>query len=316
MGNETKISWCDATFNPWSGCSKVSEACRFCYAESLPPGMRRHAEWGDRPRVMASDSYWNQPLSWNKKAISEGKRIKVFCGSTMDVFEDRDDLVEGRRRLWELIEETKEGINWLLLTKRTKTMLAWSRTYWWPINAWAGATMENQACFDERIGDLLQVKAPVRFVSCEPLLSYLNISAGLYTQAPRGEPDEPAENGGLWRGPCCLGDKGISWVIVGGESGKNARPMNPMWVRDLRDQAVRAGVPFHFKQWGEWGPREPGDGMPFNSLGADNKDRIVALDGTVHCTKEPAGDMAFPMSRVGKHVAGKVLDGRTWDETP
>ncbi|MFA5801242.1 MAG: phage Gp37/Gp68 family protein [Thermoleophilia bacterium] len=309
MSENSNIAWTGNTFNPWSGCRKVSEACKNCYAETLPPGMRRHAEWGDHPRVMASDSYWKQPIAWSRKAEKEGTRVKVFCGSTCDVFEELPELVMARRRLWELIEETKRGLIWQLLTKRPEAMLAWNRSYWWPINAWAGVTAENQQRFDERYPFLRQVKAPVRFLSCEPLL-----------------------------GPIQLNLDGIHWVIAGGESGPNARPTHPDWVRGLRDQCLAAGVPYFFKQWGEYGPGmvDMCNGMPvFDEMW--NYQRWVSKAST-HISRTDAcmdkkgrvlnmgidfmrarDEDAFPvtiLSRLGKHNTGAIIDGREWREFP
>lgn len=109
---------------------------------------------------------------------------------------------------------------------------------------------------------------------------------------------------------------GIGWVIAGGESGAGARPMHPAWARSLRDQAVAARVPFFFKQWGQWEPRSRDDGRLFDSLAPHNRDRLVSLDGNVHCTQEAAGEGYACMSLVGKVAAGRLLDGRTWNELP
>ena len=114
MSANTSIEWAHHTFNPWSGCAKVSPGCANCYAANLPPSMRRGAEWGEgRPRVVASDAYWREPLAWNRKAAKESKRARVFCASTADVFEARIDLDPWRCRLFDLIRETPE-LDWLL----------------------------------------------------------------------------------------------------------------------------------------------------------------------------------------------------------
>jgi protein gp37 len=227
MSAGTSIEWADHTFNPWSGCAKVSAGCTHCYAAALPPRMRRHALWGpDARRVPATDEYWRQPLAWDRAAAREGVRARVFCASTADVFEDRGDLDPWRIRLWELIKETR-NLDWILLTKRPERMASWAAEHPWPYNAWAGTSVENQAAAAARIPHLLQVRASVRFLSCEPLLGPVDVSNWL---------------------------TGIEWVIVGGESGHSARPMSPTWARSLRDQAEFARVPFFFKQWGEWAP--------------------------------------------------------------
>jgi protein gp37 len=125
---ETKISWAHYTMNPWSGCAKVSPACANCYAATLPPSMRRGAVWGaDTARIPASESYWQGPIAWDRKAAKAGERHRVFCASTADVFEARPDLDEARLRLFKLIEATP-NLDWLLLTKRPDHMAEWFRT--------------------------------------------------------------------------------------------------------------------------------------------------------------------------------------------
>lgn len=330
MGERTEIAWTDATFNPWSGCTKVSPACAHCYAESLPPGMRRHAEWGDdKPRVMASESYWKQPLAWDRKAEREGKRTRVFCGSTCDVFE-RSPLLDGPRwKLWALIEQTHH-LDWLLLTKRADKMAEWARQYGWPSNAWAGVTVENQEMADLRIPLLLQVPAAVRFVSAEPLLGPVDLDklwchrCGTDEHVRFEAPAQPwcvecdSEVGGAgWLDGCAsVKQPGISWLIAGGESGPNARPSHPDWFRSLRDQCQRAGVPFFFKQWGEWAPGERRvsvhdhravsrrDGKTGEPTGVN----VWTGDGSAYTAWEQRDDMAM-VSRVGRTAAGHLLDG-------
>ena len=159
MSENSKIEWTDHTFNPWSGCVKVSPACQHCYAAALPPAYRRNAVWGAHTdRMPASDSYWAQPLAWDRKARKEGVRRRVFCASTADVFEDRADLDPLRERLWDLIQKTP-NLDWLLLTKRPEVMFKWSQSHPWPVNAWAGTTVESQDWADRRIPWLLRVPA-------------------------------------------------------------------------------------------------------------------------------------------------------------
>lgn len=227
MGDTTKIEWADHTFNPWSGCAKISAGCTNCYAAALPPKMRREADWGPlAERMPAGDAYWAQPQAWSRAAERDGVRRRVFCASTADVFEDRAELDPWRIRLWGLIDRTPH-LDWLLLTKRPERMASWAAEHGWPVNAWAGVSVENQAAADERVPHLLRVPAPVRFLSCEPLLGPVDVSP--------------------WLGQ-------LAWIIVGGESGRLARPMHPSWVRSLREQAASGGVPFLFKQWGHSAP--------------------------------------------------------------
>ncbi len=274
--SESKIEWTDYTFNPWSGCTKVSAGCANCYAAALPPGMRRGAHWGLwEKRVPASEPYWREPLRWARKAAAEGVRRRVFCASTADVFEERGDLDPLRERLWGLIAETPE-LDWLLLTKRPARMASWAAVHGWPANAWAGASVEDQAAADERVPHLLTVPAPVRFLSCEPLLGPVDLEplwcehcevAGMNPTNTMVSPDgHPScmECGREVRPTRWL--RHVDWIIVGGESGPRARPMQTAWVRNLRDQAEARRVAFFFKQWGGVRKSETGrllDGMEF-----------------------------------------------------
>lgn len=296
MGENTRIEWADHTFNVWAGCTKVSPACVNCYA--VRTAARLGVEWGAvARRRFASESYWKQPLTWNRKAEAEGERRRVFCASLADVFEqlpewhpDRGAMWDARERLWELIYATP-ALDWLLLTKRPENVRTMVPPTWWgqrfPDNVWLGTTAETQAYADARIPYLLQAKAPVRFLSCEPLLGPLDITPFLY-RCPRNCPD----------GDCCMGDcmtpSGLHWIIAGGESGPKARPSHPDWFRSLRDQCQAAGVPFLFKQWGEYGP----------------------VQEKPYPVTRVSGDDVIGLGRIGKAAAGRVLDGREWNAIP
>lgn len=329
MGENSNIEWCHHTFNPWSGCTKVSPACEHCYAEVNYSVKMRGVKWGKRGnRIIASDSMWKQPLAWNRKAEAEGVRKRVFCASLADVFESSTtlpaeaawDVFQARRRVFGIVRLTPY-LDWLFLTKRPENVMSKVPEEWlrdgFPANVWIGTTVENQEWADKRIPHLLKIPAKVRFLSVEPMLGpvdlekrYINVSGG-YCYYPlgghyadRGETDENGQamfDGRTWKG------NGIDWVICGGESGNKARPMHPDWVRSLRDQCVAAGVPFHFKQWGNWQPLEPlADEFP--SCG-DTPDGIA---------KKPVhdwDDYRYSVN-VGKHVAGRILEGRTWDDLP
>lgn len=316
MGANSKIEWTHHTFNPWRGCSKVSAGCANCYAETM--SHRNPAVlgvWGDEgTRVVAAESYWSLPLKWNREAQSAGERRRVFCASLADVFEDRAELVNPRRRLLDLIRRTT-NLDWLLLTKRpenVRTMLCELEAatsimgripfnVWlcdWldgrpPANVWLGASVEDQATADERIPALLDCPAAVRFLSCEPLLGPVDLYRGGWSFLHPLRP--PPGNKGGWK-------QGLDWLIVGGESGPKARPMHPQWARSIRDQCREAGVPFFFKQWGEWTPRIP----DFGQLGRDDIIDTNGDDGAAPCY----------VMRVGKRIAGAVLDGRTHREVP
>lgn len=281
MGKNSEIEWTHHTFNPWWGCTKISEACKHCYAEAWS---KRSGSiiWGaNGTRRFFGDKHWYEPVAWNREAKNLHERKRVFCASMGDVFEDRRDLDTWRIRLWKLIEETR-SLNWLLLTKRPENlakMIPWANN--WPSNVWVGITVENHERAIERIPILLKCRATVRFVSCEPLLGPVDLSQWL--------------NHGGQKHP----SKGIDWVIAGGESGFNARPMHPVWARGLRDQCVAAHIPFHFKQWGCWRPSDGGLESRLRTIHVKHPD----LESTTFTWK-------------GKKAAGRDLDGQIWDEIP
>jgi len=250
MAEITKIEWADATFNPWIGCTKVSSGCDHCYAETLA---HRHwpGHWGQGvSRKRTSEANWRLPHRWNREAADTEPR-RVFCASLADVFDAEVDM-ELRRELWGLFCRTPNLI-WMVLTKRPNVALkAFEHTNPLPVlpNVWIGVSVENQAMADLRIPLLLQIRAAKRFLSCEPLLGPINLReldvSGWRVNALEGL----SEVGG---GMVPMRSQ-IDWVICGGESGRDARPMHPDWARSLRDQCTTARVPFFFKQWGEWMP--------------------------------------------------------------
>lgn len=206
--------------------------------------MRRWGKdlWGpSKPRRVTSKAYWRHPLAWDRAAAVAGRPALVFCGSLCDVFEDRPDLAEPRARLWDLMERTPNLI-WMLLTKRIENAgLMWPARAPWvetPPNVWLGVTAEDQANADMRIPYLLGRTAAVRFVSVEPMLGPVDLSAWL------GE------------GPLTAG--GIGWVIAGGESGPERREMDLTWASDLQAQCHKADIPFFMKQDGGYRPGERG----------------------------------------------------------
>ena len=233
MGAETKIQWTDHTFNPWIGCAKVSAGCTNCYAEVQTVARVKRGQgielWGPKAaRHRTGPDNWRQPEKWNREAERDGVRHRVFCASLCDVFEDRRDLDPLRTDLFALIERTP-WLDWQLLTKRTDRMIELAPASWrngWPRNAWAGTSVEDQRAADERISHLLRVPATVRFLSCEPLLSAVDLSRWL---------DAGAE---------------IGWVIIGGESGSDARPCSVESIRSLVKQCRAVGSRPFVKQFG------------------------------------------------------------------
>lgn len=290
MGENSAIEWTDHTFNPWIGCTKVSPGCEHCYAEGVAERFNM-ASWGaGMPRKLTSDSNWKQPVAWNKRAQAAGVRERVFCASLADVFDNEvDDM--WRVRLWDLIAATPH-LDWLLLTKRIGNAAKMLPNDIFP-NVWLGISVVNQEEADRDVQKLLRAPAQVRFLSMEPLLGPVKIP-GLqcegcgYTRA-----DKQFQ---LDHHLCKNKTPTIDWVIVGGESGPKARPMQPDWARDLRDQCIGAGVPFFFKQWGEWGPYDRG-----------------AMDSATLATPKSTDT---PIQRFGKKLAGRKLDGCEWNQFP
>lgn len=278
MSDKTGIEWTDATWNPTTGCDRVSPGCDHCYAMTLAPrlkamGSPRYQKDGD-PRtsgpgfgVSVHPSALDQPLRWTRPR-------RIFVNSMSDLFHDEipDEYIA---RVWAVMAAAPQH-TFQVLTKRHGRMRsllssldfdlavaeAWTRlgttagslfedhTPPYPLpNVWVGVSAEDQRWANTRINALMNTPAAVRFVSCEPLLGPIE-----YDEFPA-----------------------VDWVIVGGESGRGARPMRSEWVRSLRDQCEDAGIAFHFKQWGS------------------------------------RDEHGIPMH---KKAAGRLLDGRTWDEFP
>jgi protein gp37 len=238
----SKIEWCDHTFNPWMGCQKVSPGCDHCYAEHLVDHRFGWVEWGPHgQRKRTSDDNWRKPRRWAKDA--NGHRPRVFCASLADVFDNK--APEGARDdLFRLIRRTPE-LDWLLLTKRPQNIARMLPSDWgdgYP-NVWLGITAEDEERCRIRWPILSRIPAAVRFVSYEPAI------------APLGPIDIDKAD--------CLPD----WIICGGESGAGARRMKPAWARAVRDECGDLGIAFFMKQIGSnhdgWptGIRGKGDDM-------------------------------------------------------
>lgn len=300
MADRSGIEWTDATWNPLGAfdretgkrgwfCTHVSEGCRNCYAETMNLRLGTGHEYvvTNLKNVEFRLINLDQPMRWHRPR-------KIFVNSMTDLFHEAvpdDDIL----RIFKAMVRADHHV-YQVLTKRSDRMNELLRKWTKAPNLigilpdivagyiWMGVSVEDQASANERITDLLESPAAVRFVSAEPLLGPIDLTRidasawetttildclqGLVVYSELGE--------GL--------DAGVKldWVIVGGESGPGARLMNPAWVRWLRDQCVAARVPFFFKQWGEWGPVSP----------------------------------AWKMGRVGKKRAGRLLDGREWNEFP
>lgn len=315
---DSKIEWTHHTFNPWWGCVKVSAGCTHCYAETFSK-RTGHNIWGvDAERRMFGDKHWNEPYKWNEEAKKAGERRRVFCASMADVFEDRRDLDDARRQLWDMIEVTA-NLDWLLLTKRPENIARLIDQRWlgYPRpNVWLGATVENQEQADKRIPHLLQVPAVVRFLSCEPMLGPVDLGVieNTFNLAEGQDWLDVLKRYAWCTGSndyydVCTTREGIDWVICGGESGPGSRPMHPEWATSLRDQCNRAGVPFLFKQWGDWIPED----QPREFAG-----KVMRLkpEGSIYDFQTTSGGISSRLRRVGKKAAGRLLDGREWNGYP
>jgi len=231
----SSIEWCDHTFNPWEGCTKVSPACDNCYAETRALRFNT-VQWGHgQPRRRTSVQNWNKPLRWDREAAKTGTRPRVFCASLADVF-DTEVPLQWRLDLFDLIRNTP-NLDWLLLTKRPAVARKFFNetgythtqgTFFYP-NVWLGTTVENEKMARARIPHLLETpNVAKRFLSMEPLLE----SVSLFP----------------WLGKISAGWKKIDWVIVGGESGAACRTMEPAWAEDIMRACKVTGTPFLLKQ--------------------------------------------------------------------
>ena len=336
----TKIEWATHTVNWLAGCTKISPACTNCYAEVMTARLATMPNAPARYREgVVSDRRWTGRIAYDVNALhqafadleSSRDPRRVFINSMSDTFhedappESLEELalaIDLHDQCWfrsdtgcERLDAVGYDISTMemptrgrrscimLLTKRPDRLLAWQREHFpdgLPSWVWVGCTVEDQRRADERLDHLLNVHARVHFASVEPLLGPLDLEE--WMPGPRADGTDNF--------------RGLSWLIVGGESGPGARPMHPDWARLLRNQCAAAGVPFLFKQWGEW---RPGVGWPLGASGFGT-DRGVSRgdDGTsqIFSDRRFYESAVVPMFRPGKHTAGRLLDGRTWDEFP
>lgn len=334
----TKIQWCDESWNVVTGCTKISAGCKNCYAERMSKRLAgRYGYPKDDPfKVTFHPDKLDWPLRWRKpRKIFVCSMGDLFHDDTFllnSPFDTGLNFSLGSYiaytdypmldAIFAVMERSLNHI-FILLTKRPENMSRYfsavqkrkleyadkfkncpteemrnspaaqdakkSAINPIPNHIWIGVTAENQQAADERIPILLQIPAAVRFISVEPMLSEINLEMALEGFQPLN-PD-------LSKKP-----SPIQWIIVGGESGPGARPMHPDWVRSIRDQCQEAGVPFFFKQWGEWTPQgSSGKWMPVKG----KKGGINDLPG-----------YRKSMWRCGKKKAGRILDGQLWDEMP
>jgi len=353
MAVTSTIEWTDATWNPVTGCTKVSPGCDNCYAETFAERWRgipgHHFEAGFdvtlRPNALTLPLRWRRPRRVFVNSMSDlfhqdvpdSYIARVFAVMALTPQHTYQILTKRHGRMRSLIggpckcghqpgEHLRSGMAWAASKANADRVpgvaddaesIVYGRGIWPLPNVWLGVSVEDQQRADLRVPALQQTPAAVRFLSCEPLLGPVDVSPWLGDT----DSDEP----GSYK-------DGIHWLIVGGESGHGARPMHPQWARDLRDQCAAANVPFFFKQFGAWGLEAPLDAHGSIRPGPRGMGITVADDGTVY---QP-GDLTYPdgprygeairaghakahltgMYRVGKKAAGRVLDGRTWDELP
>ena len=298
---DTKIEWADKTWNPIRGCSRVSRGCEHCYAETFAARFTKQGQpYEDLAYRNESGAHWtgkvkliekhlNDPLKWRKPQ-------RVFVNSMSDLFHESipDEWIDkifavmayGPQHAFQVLTKRPARMREYLSCREGRRVVIgglgaiWTHTASWPLpNVWLGVSVEDQKTADERIPLLLETPAAVRWISAEPLLGPVEFS----NVTNRSDAVKRLGKGSL---------DGIHWVVVGGESGHGARPMHPGWARSLRDQCQAAGVPFFFKQWGEYGP------MPAGMLEINSNFR------------------ADDPYRFGKKAAGRLLDGREWNEYP
>jgi protein gp37 len=222
MGAKTDIAYADHTFNAWHGCAPVSDGCAHCFAKTFTEGPYGTPCFGSLPRRFFGEKHWREPERWNRAAVKAGKPRRVLCGSMLDVFEDRPELVASRLALLDLIRSTP-ALDWMVLTKRPENFAALRASEGWPENMWLGVTAENQIEAERRIPLLLAETAAVRWVSVEPQLEAIDLRR--------------------WLGR-------IGWVVCGGESGRSARAFHVEWMNDLVKQCRHKGTPIYCKQIG------------------------------------------------------------------
>lgn len=334
MSERTKIEWTEATWSPVTGCTRVSPGCERCYIERTPPFRMAHRRFdrdgiGGTTGVLLHPERLGRPLRWRKPR-------RVFVCSMADLFHKDvpDDYIV---RVWNTIrrapqhtfqvltkrhdrmrsllnsEDFQEEVHRAVGVGRNRPELAHYRK--WPLpNIHLGVSVENQWAAKTRIPALLSTPAAVRWISAEPLLESVSLThMDVEDRAPGMYWINALTGRNTDMGRPCPDVASLDWVVAGGESGPDARPMHPDWVRSLRDQCVTAGVPFLFKQWGEFRPAERGDDVAQMTC-------IQASTGVVVQHDEKRDDLApggwAAMRRVGKKAAGRELDGREWDQYP
>jgi protein gp37 len=333
--NKSAIEWTEATWSPVIGCTKVSQGCKNCYAErevetrwsKNPKSIWYGRSFADvlcRPETLAGAK---SPLTWKKpRRIFVCPRADLFHDDVPDLFiaDVFGVMAATPQHTYQVLTKRPERARWLLggegilnfnvAVEECAAMYSDADVVWPLPNVQLGTSIEDQPTADARISELLATPAAVRWVSAEPLLAAIDLGRHLWKCCGNLIPGHPGDG---WMQPpdppeCCL-DRvrtDLHWIVAGGESGANARPMHPAWARTLRDQCAAADVPFLFKQWGEWLSAEL-DECP---CGPPDKQWMWA-DGATWTKFD--GQRGIPLfRRVGKHRAGRLLDGVLHDAYP
>jgi protein gp37 len=314
---ESKIEWTEKTWNPITGCTKISEGCRNCYAEPMANRLQAMGQikyTHGFEKVVCHEKALEEPLKWKKPC-------KIFVCSMADLFHD-DVPFDFIAKIFETMEKCPQH-TFIVLTKRPERMVEFiggtsgAGLSAPPLpNVWFGVTAENQEQADKRIPILLQIPAAKRFVSIEPMLGPIDLTDLAEDFPGKGHTDEDIQGGGghmdaLYYDGNPIDDPRyegatLDWVIVGGESGKNARPIHPNWVKTIRDQCNTEDIPFFFKQWGEW-KTEYREGTKVDMEYLKDNQTVAMGDGKTNHVL---------YTRVGKKKAGRLLDGKEYSEAP
>lgn len=274
---DSKIEWTDYTWNPVTGCQKVSQGCKNCYAETMAKRFWKDRDFGD---VVCHYDRLDQPVRLRKPR-------RIFVNSMSDLFHEKVSFAF-IVRVFEIMAATPQH-TYQILTKRPERMEEFVNRWWSYVddtlkNVWLGVSIEDQASGSKRIPSLLRTNAAVRFVSYEPAL---------------GPVDLWGCDGGVF--------DNLDWIIAGGESGRNARAPHPQWFRDIRDECKLSGIKFFFKQWGEWVPCRVENVL---------ENKVYRSDGRNYARLDYPGFDVVWMARVGKKSAGRELDGVEWNQYP